>query len=75
MVTLTEPLLHDHIVQPFLEQADLNAADPPTTATGTPPWWQNEGPLAPEVGLLTRNIVIQGKRAVHMPEGANLLNM
>lgn len=45
---------------PFLEQTDLDSADPPLVG-GTSPWWVDGGSMAPEVGLLSHNIIIQGE--------------
>ena len=58
---LEEPLLHDHMVHRFLDPSDLTMADPANPGMATPAWWGDGGDLAPEVGLLTRNIVIQGE--------------
>lgn len=56
-ITLNEPLFHDHLIHRFLESSDLTSAEPPQTAQQ---WWGDGGELAPEVGVITRNIVIQG---------------
>lgn len=58
-ITLNEPLTHDHIVYSFMESSDFQLADPPQTS-GSPQWWGDGGLMAPEVGLLSHNIVIQG---------------
>ena len=58
-MTLDEPLDHDHLVQPFLEQADVDSADPPFVG-GATPWWGDGGTINAEVGLLSHNIIIQG---------------
>ncbi len=58
-VTLDEPLEYDHFLQSFLEQSDIDAADPPMS--GASPWWEGGGVIAPEVGLLSHSIVIQGE--------------
>lgn len=60
MVTLAEPLQHDHVIHSFLEDTDLQQADPPLL-NGSSAWWGDGGTIAPEVGLLTHNIIIQGK--------------
>jgi len=61
LVMLEEPLLHDHVVHGFLDPSDLTMGDLANAGMATPPWWGDGGELAPEVGLLTRNIVIQGE--------------
>ena len=58
-ITLNESLAHDHVIYSFMEPSDLQAADPPQTS-GSPQWWDDGGQMAPEVGLLSHNIVIQG---------------
>lgn len=60
MLTLTEALQHDHLIHSFLAPEDFQQADPPS-ASETNYWWGDGGTMAPEVGLLTHNIVIQGK--------------
>ncbi len=60
VLTLTEALDYDHLIHNFLDSSDLEDADPPSTVDGANPWWGDGGALAPEVGLFTRNIVIQG---------------
>lgn len=60
VLTLTEPLDHDHVIHTFLDAADLQQAEPASTLDGSHPWWGDGGSIAPEVGLLTHNIVIQG---------------
>lgn len=40
---------------------DLQLADPPSEPS---PWWGDGGTMAPEVGLLTHNIVIQGETVI-----------
>ena len=66
MLTLTEPLQHDHMIHSFLEPSDLEQGDPPSESD---PWWGDGGSMAPEVGLLTHNIVIQGTYVVSGPSG------
>ena len=51
--------MHDHIVYSFMEPSDLLSADPPQVQSGSH-WWGDGGAMAPEVGLLSHNIVIQG---------------
>lgn len=51
--------MHDHIVYSFMEPSDLLSADPPQ-AQGGSQWWGDGGTMAPEVGLLSHNIIIQG---------------
>lgn len=61
VLTLTEPLEHDHLIHTFLDPSDLQQVDPPPmTGSGGTPWWGDGGSMAPEVGMLTHNIVIQG---------------
>lgn len=60
VLTLTEPLEHDHLIHTFLDPGDLQQADPLSAVNGSSPWWGDGGFMAPEVGILTRNIVIQG---------------
>ena len=57
-ITLDTPLQFDHIVHRFLDPSDISSA--PYSSL----WWGDGGSLAPEVGLLTRNIVIQGEEYV-----------
>jgi len=54
-ITLDTPLQFDHTVHYFLNSSDISSA--PETSR----WWGDGGTLAPEVGLLTHNIVIQGE--------------
>ena len=59
VVTLDAQLEFDHLVHRFLESQDLNLVSP----EGLPSadfWWGDGGQLAPEVGLLTHQIIIQG---------------
>ena len=58
-ITLEGSLAHDHVVHSFMEPSDLQSADPSQTAD-TSHWWGNGGQMAPEIGLLSHNIVIQG---------------
>ena len=60
-ITLDTPLQFDHIVHRFLDPSDISSA--PHSSR----WWRDGGSLAPEVGLLTHNIVIQGEEYVHSP--------
>ena len=57
VVTLDEALEFDHQVHNFLEPSDLNDSYPEDVMEA---WWGDGGSLAPEVGLLTHNIIIQG---------------
>ena len=54
-ITLDTPLQFDHMVHRFLDPSDISSA--PHSSR----WWGDGGSLAPEVGLLTHNIVIQGE--------------
>ena len=54
-ITLDTPLQFDHMVHRFLDPSDISSA--PHSSH----WWGDGGSLAPEVGLLTHNIVIQGE--------------
>ncbi len=58
-LSLNEPLVHDHVVYSFMEASDLLSADPPQAQSGSQ-WWGDGGTMAPEVGLLSRSIIIQG---------------
>lgn len=58
-MTLTEPLDYDHVIHSFLDPSDLLLSD--MVGGSTTPWWADGGAMAPEVGLLTHNIIIQGK--------------
>ena len=49
--------MHDHTVYSFMEPSDLLSADPPQSG---PQWWGDGGTMAPEIGLLSHNVVIQG---------------
>ena len=60
-MTLSEPLAYDHEIHAFLDVGDLQQADHLSSSTGSDPWWGDGGTMAPEVGLLTHNIVIQGR--------------
>ena len=62
VITLNEGLEFDHLVHRFLEPLDLDTVSP----EGLPDsnfWWGDGGQLAPEVGLLTHQIIIQGDLA------------
>ena len=62
-VTLDQALNHDHVIHSFLEDFDWSGSHDPTVEGGNLDskfWWGDGGHLAPEVGLLSRNIVIQG---------------
>jgi len=54
-ITLDTPLQFDHTVHNFLNSSDISSAPESNR------WWGDGGALAPEVGLLTHNIVIQGE--------------
>ena len=60
-LTLTEPLLYDHLVWNLIEDLDLDNAASSNSDPASNMWWYNQREFAPEVGLLTHNIVIQGK--------------
>ncbi len=60
LVTFDEPLDFDHLVRDFLEPSDLDSGPEYGGALDGGYWWGDGGSLAPEVGLLTRSIVIQG---------------
>ena len=53
-IVFDEPLAHDHVVHSFLSSEDIEQL------SGASSWWNDNGTMAPEVGLLSRNIVIQG---------------
>ena len=62
-LTLNRALNHDHVIHSFLEDSDWSGSHDPAVEGGnlnSKFWWGNGGHLAPEVGLLSRNIVIQG---------------
>ena len=59
-VTLSDPLDYDHLVQDFLDASDIAGSD------GSQ-WWGDGGSIKPEVGLLTRSIVIQGGEDTTQP--------
>lgn len=62
-ITLNQSLNYDHVVHPFLENSDWSGSHDPAVEGGdlnSKFWWGDGGHLAPEVGLLSRNIVIQG---------------
>ena len=52
-ITIDAPLEYDHEIFDFLDPSDL---DDPVD----PRWWNDGGRMAPEVGLLSHNIVVQG---------------
>ena len=54
LLMVDEPLTHDHVVHSFLSSEDVEQLN------GTSPWWNDNSTMAPEVGLLSRNILIQG---------------
>ena len=61
MLTFDTPLQFDHVVHRFLEDSDLDSASSSQQQEGVgEQWWGDGGSLAPEVGLLTRSIVVQG---------------
>ena len=62
-LTLDQALEYDHVIHSFLEDSDWSGTYDPAVEGGnlnSKFWWGNGGSLAPEVGLLTRNIIIQG---------------
>jgi len=62
-LTLDQALEYDHVIHSFLEDSDWSKTYDPTVEGGnlnSKFWWGNGESLAPEVGLLTRNIIIQG---------------
>ena len=62
-VTLDQALNHNHVIHSFLEDSDWSGSHDPAVEGGnlnSKFWWGNGGRLAPEVGLLSRNIVVQG---------------
>ena len=61
-VTLDASLSHSHLVHPFMEPSNFQSADP-LQIQGSAHWWGDGGQMAPEVGHLSHNIVIQGKAA------------
>lgn len=60
LLTLTESLEHDHVIHTFLDPGDLQQVEPLSAVNESGAWWGDGGSMAPEVGLLTHNIVIQG---------------
>ena len=54
VVTLAHPLQYDHVVEPFLAGNEYQSGHQPSN-----PWWRNSK-IAPEVGLLTRNVRVVG---------------
>ena len=54
MIGFNEPLLYDHLVHKFLSSEEI------AQLNGNSSWWGDGGEMAPEVGLLSRNIIIQG---------------
>ena len=73
IVILNEPLEYDHLLQPFLEQSDIDASDPPLMS-GDNLWWGDGGMMAAEVGLLSHNIVIQGRTQATVYSGNRVQN-
>ena len=62
-ITLDRALSHDHVIHSFLDHSDWLGSHDPSVVRGnlnSKFWWGDGGYLAPEVGLLSRNIVIQG---------------
>ena len=62
-ITLNRALSHDHVIHSFLDHSDWLGSHDPSIVGGnlnSKFWWGDGGHLAPEVGLLSRNIVIQG---------------
>ena len=55
LVTLDRPLQYDHLIYSFLAPSDIVSG-----GNTSAPWYGDGGSIAPEVGLLTHNIVIQG---------------
>lgn len=53
VITLSAPLMYGHVIHKFLSEEDISESNGDQ-------WWSEGGSLAPEVGLLSRNIVIQG---------------
>lgn len=58
-ITLNGPLSYNHLIYSFMESSDFQSAEP-LEAAGSSSWWGDGGTIAPEVGLLSHNIVIQG---------------
>ena len=54
ILTFQEPLNYSHVIHDFLSSEEIEQITNKTS------WWGDGGRLAPEVGLLSRNIVIQG---------------
>lgn len=54
-VTLDRPLQYDHLIYTFLTPSDVASG-----GNASAGWYGDGGSIAPEVGLLTHNIVIQG---------------
>jgi len=60
-ITIDRALDHDHVTYNFLDQSErIGSHDPEDGDLDTQYWWGNGGQMSPEVGLLSRNIVIQG---------------
>lgn len=51
--------MYNHIIYDFLDPSDLDNRQPGGLSPDSP-WWNDEGKVAPEVGLLSHNIIIQG---------------
>ena len=66
VITLDQPLLYDHLIYSFLTPSDLASVGNISTS-----WWEDGGSMAPEVGLLTHNIVIQGGNDPTQPQEWN----
>ena len=60
-VTFSEPLNYNHLVWLLVEDSDLASMADSNADRAEDLWWYNQRELAPEVGLLTHNIVIQGQ--------------
>jgi len=67
-ITLDQDLDYDHMIYTFLDQSEwMGSHDPEDGDLNTQYWWGNGGQMSPEVGLLSRNIIIQGGEDLSEP--------
>ena len=68
VITLDQPLHYDHLIYSFLTPSDLASGGNISAS-----WWGGGGggSMAPEVGLLTHNVVIQGGNDPTQPQEWN----
>lgn len=69
-MTIDDPLTYDHVIYDFLEPSDLDNPQPGGMSVDSR-WWNDGGKVAPEVGLLSHNIVIQGGEDEREPLESN----